>query len=120
MASEAESEFRLKPLFSSFTVGNNNDFAVELLRDIRVLEVLQPGELSRQYFEPGVYTARRLLLQRHGLPPPPPQREVLLEVRVSYVSREPDKTYTTTRNNGNFSVDVTFARRETGPVPVPA
>jgi len=111
MASEPESEFRLKPLFSSFTVGNNNDFVVELLRDEKPLEVLQPGELSRQYFDPGVYKAVRVFVPR----PPLPRREVLLEVKVSWVSSEPDKTYTTTRVNGNFSVEVTYARR--GPLP---
>ncbi|KAH9956693.1 hypothetical protein BC827DRAFT_1157626 [Russula dissimulans] len=99
MASEAESEseFRFKPLFS----------------------LLQPGELSRQYFKPGRYTALRLLLQRHDqhLHELYPPGEVLLEVNVSWVVSEPDKTYTTTRIRGNFSVDVIYATREIVPGP---
>jgi hypothetical protein len=101
----------------AFTVGNNNDFPVQLLRDEKLLEVLQPGEVSKQYYNPGVYKALRFVGPH---PPPPPPREVLLEVKVSWVVSEPDKTYTTTRVKGNFAVDVTFARRELGPASVSA
>jgi len=76
----------------------------------KIVERLKRGQTSSHYSEPGVYQAEYMFVIEPPTPGPPEPGpiEVLLEVKVSRIKDASDNTYTTTRNNGSFSVAVDF------------
>jgi hypothetical protein len=67
------------------------------------LQVLEPGQLSNQYSEPGIYRVRPHFPL--GPEPQKPLDPVYLEVIVAVpIDGEPDKVYTITRSSENFVV----------------
>jgi len=97
-------------LSSFFTVTNNTGYPVALWHDGTIVDRLRAGQTSSHHSEPGVYQAEFLYVTQPPKPAPPLPGpiEVLLEVNVSRIKDTPDKTYTTTRNNGSFFVGVYF------------
>jgi len=93
-------------LVSSFTITNKNEYSVELTHDDKTVEKLEPGQTSVHLKEIGVYKA---LAPWATLPEPPPPPIVLLQVHVSRLLGAHDKTFTTTRTNGNFLMALDFA-----------
>jgi len=96
-------------LDSAFTITNSNAYIVDLWNGngTKRFEVLEPGQLSHQYSDPGTYRVRP---HSPFIPQPPkPLDPVYLEVVVA--SGKPDKTFTITRSSENFVVQTVLSSR---------
>jgi hypothetical protein len=90
--------------FEVFTITNQSGFPAALRYDDEVIGILEPGQTSEHFEEPGTYQAWEVL----PLIPPP---RVLVEVVVTRPPDAVDNTYTTTRNFnilGGFLVEIEF------------
>jgi hypothetical protein len=87
-----------------FTITNKDEVVVELLHNGTVIAKLEPGKTSDHLTETGEYQVLKY----------PPiwrvPRVLLLEVIVTSPVDALDKTYTTTRKDGKFSVEIDFER----------
>ncbi|KAH9956070.1 hypothetical protein BC827DRAFT_1157933 [Russula dissimulans] len=96
-------------LDSAFTITNSSTDIVDLWNGEGTtrFEVLEPGQLSNQYSEPGSYLVRR----HFPLGPSPPKPLDLVYLKVVVASGEPDKTFTITRSSNNFVVQTVLSSR---------